>query len=76
MAWKGFKILVSAFHTFLLDTTSCPLVFYDTTGCELRESGTEDRVQLAESKSNQGEADIIMKHLEELFKAGVKPGRK
>jgi len=46
-----------------------PVLFIDTIGCNL---GENEAVE-GESKSNEGEAEIVTVHLEELIKAGLKP---
>lgn len=48
------------------DVADLPLVFIDTAGCGLEETVEED-----ESKSNAGEAELVVEHLRELVAAGV-----
>lgn len=50
-----------------------PVVLYDTSGCELYESSpsADEGVLLADSKSNVHEAELVVRHLEELFARGV-----
>ena len=49
-----------------------PLVLYDTSGLGYMETSTEEVLVLAESKSNDGEARIAIKHIENLLECGVK----
>jgi len=51
------------------DDIDMPVLFIDTIGCNL---GENEAVE-GESKSNEGEAEIVTVHLEELIKAGLKP---
>jgi DNA polymerase alpha-associated DNA helicase A len=56
------------------DDTRSPLVFYDTSGFDMRETSEEATVTSRSSgvsKFNQGEADIVLKHVEDLIEAGV-----
>ena len=48
------------------DVADLPLVFIDTAGCGLEETVDED-----ESKSNAGEAELVVEHLRSLVAAGV-----
>lgn len=54
-----------------------PVVMYDTSGCEFYETtpSPEEGLLLADSKSNLHEADLVVRHLEELFNKGVAPGQ-
>ncbi|EST06277.1 P-loop containing nucleoside triphosphate hydrolase [Kalmanozyma brasiliensis GHG001] len=54
-----------------------PVVLYDTSGCEFYETtpSAEEGALLADSKSNVHEADLVVRHLEELFSKGVAPGQ-
>lgn len=51
------------------DDTTAPLLMIDTAGCELYELHAEDE----ESKGNEGEADLVFVHVENLVKSGVQP---
>ncbi|RUS87677.1 hypothetical protein EGW08_004518 [Elysia chlorotica] len=51
------------------EETRVPLLLIDTAGCDLRELDLPEDV----SKGNEGEADIVAAHVENLIKAGVKP---
>lgn len=51
------------------EETSIPLLLIDTAGCELYELQAEDE----ESKGNEGEADLVLIHIENLVRAGVRP---
>ncbi|SPO21756.1 related to HCS1 - DNA helicase A [Ustilago trichophora] len=53
------------------------IVMYDTSGCEFYETtpSPEEGVLLADSKSNVHEVELVVKHLEELFKRGVQAGQ-
>ncbi|SPO22566.1 related to HCS1 - DNA helicase A [Ustilago trichophora] len=53
------------------------VVMYDTSGCEFYETtpSPEEGVLLADSKSNLHEVELVVKHLEELFKRGILPGQ-
>jgi predicted DNA helicase len=54
--------------------TSQVLVFYDTIGCNLYESlADSDNIALSESKQNEGEAELVRKHVNSLVLAGLKP---
>lgn len=54
-----------------------PVVFYDTSGCEYYETtpSPEEGVLLADSKSNVHEVELVVKHLEELFRRGLMAGQ-
>ena len=58
--------------------TKVPLVFIDTCGEEQETLAGDDnlvsRIRARESKSNEGESEIVLKLVEELLDAGVKPG--
>lgn len=49
------------------EETSSALFFIDTTGCSLYETESKDD----ESKSNEGEAEVVVKHVNNLLEAGV-----
>ncbi|XP_070198061.1 DNA-binding protein SMUBP-2-like isoform X2 [Littorina saxatilis] len=51
------------------ETTSIPLLLIDTAGCNLPELDLPQEV----SKGNEGEADIVAAHVEQLVQAGVAP---
>ncbi|GFO34359.1 DNA-binding protein smubp-2 [Plakobranchus ocellatus] len=51
------------------EETAAPLLLIDTAGCDLRELDLPEEV----SKGNEGEADVVATHVENLIKAGVKP---
>ena len=51
------------------EDTEQPVVFIDTSGCNLEESVAEDNI----SKANDGEADVVKHHVTQLVKAGLKP---
>ncbi|HVR75451.1 MAG TPA: IGHMBP2 family helicase [Planctomycetota bacterium] len=51
--------------------TSAPLFFIDTAGC----GHDEAREAEGDSKSNEGEVEIVLKHVETLLGAGLEPGR-
>ncbi|CAG5120566.1 unnamed protein product, partial [Candidula unifasciata] len=53
----------------LSEGTSASLLLIDTTGCDLFELDLPEDV----SKGNEGEADIVTAHVEELIKSGVRP---
>ena len=63
------------------EDTRVPLVFYDTQGGDFPEQIEEDEgvgkvsksTLLGDSKSNQNEAALVIKHVESLIDAGVKP---
>ncbi len=59
------------------DDLLAPVVLYDTSGCELYESSptADEGVLLADSKSNVHEAELVVRHLEELFARGVGAGQ-
>lgn len=50
------------------DDTTIPLLLIDTAGCDLNELQVEDE----ESKGNEGEADLVFIHMDNLIKSGVK----
>ncbi|OAX82723.1 hypothetical protein ACJ72_02929 [Emergomyces africanus] len=64
-----------------VDDTQAPLVFYDTQGGDFPERSEEPIVtakqkqalMFAESKSNDMEAAVVAKHVENLIATGVKP---
>ena len=61
------------------DDTREPLVFWDTQGGQFPEKTEEDDIMkkgslLSESKSNDMEGAIAVRHVDNLVKAGVKPG--
>ncbi|XP_059153320.1 DNA-binding protein SMUBP-2-like [Physella acuta] len=51
------------------EETRSPLLLIDTAGCDLHELDLPDEL----SKGNEGEADIVAAHVEDLIKCGVKP---
>ncbi|XP_076446820.1 DNA-binding protein SMUBP-2-like isoform X2 [Babylonia areolata] len=51
------------------ETTSTPLLLVDTAGCHMTELDLPHEV----SKGNEGEADIVAAHVEQLVKAGISP---
>lgn len=51
------------------EETRVPLLLIDTAGCDLQELDLPEDV----SKGNEGEADLVACHVENLIKAGVKP---
>ncbi|KAL8606242.1 hypothetical protein ACOMHN_012874 [Nucella lapillus] len=51
------------------EITSTPLLLVDTAGCDLSELDLPQEV----SKGNEGEADIVSAHVEQLVKAGLSP---
>ncbi|KAI8802126.1 DNA helicase [Cladochytrium replicatum] len=59
------------------DETSVPVVFIDTAGCEMRERSEEDDAPAgddsAQSKYNEGEAELVVQYVEKLTSAGVNP---
>lgn len=63
------------------ENTSAPLVLVDTEGCEMRESvvvaQADDKsgepADEESSKANEGEANIVCRHVNELVEAGLKP---
>ncbi|PGH27607.1 hypothetical protein AJ80_00620 [Polytolypa hystricis UAMH7299] len=59
------------------DDTHEPLVFYDTQGGDFPERSTDDEGKqvtiLAESKSNDMEAAVVVRHVENLIATGVRP---
>ncbi|CAL1546219.1 unnamed protein product [Lymnaea stagnalis] len=50
------------------EETNAPLLLIDTAGCDLYELDLPDEV----SKGNEGEADIVAAHVDDLIKCGVK----
>ena len=48
-----------------------PLLFVDTAGCLMHESVEESRSGIAESKSNVGEADLVIQIVKELKSMGL-----
>lgn len=48
-----------------------PLLLIDTAGCLMHESVEESQSGIAESKSNVGEADLVMQVVRELRSMGV-----
>ncbi|TPX45386.1 ribose-phosphate diphosphokinase [Synchytrium endobioticum] len=54
------------------DDTTVPLVFIDTSTSDLRESTDSDSLVLSESKTNEGEATLVLQHIQSLTKSGVK----
>jgi ATP-dependent RNA/DNA helicase IGHMBP2 len=60
-------LLCDLTHVKKTADTTVPFVFIDTAGCDLEESGGE-----AESKSNAGEARLVVQHVQALVKAGLK----
>ena len=61
------------------DDTREPLVFWDTQGGQFPEKTEEDDIMkkgslLSESKSNDMEGAIAVRHVDNLVKAGVRPG--
>ncbi|WAR00145.1 SMBP2-like protein [Mya arenaria] len=50
------------------ETTSSPLLFIDTAGCDLPELDLPEEI----SKGNEGEADIVKLHVEKLIESGLK----
>lgn len=54
-------------HVMCNEDTAIPLLLIDTAGCDLYESQAEDE----ESKGNEGEADLVFVHVENLIKSGV-----
>lgn len=61
-----------------VETVGTPLVFIDSAGCDCREAaGTKRpgrRVVATESKSNEGEAEVVVRYVAMLLAAGVPPG--
>eukprot|EP01027_Heterolobosea_sp_BB2_P010775 GEZU01015771.1.p1 GENE.GEZU01015771.1~~GEZU01015771.1.p1 ORF type:complete len:457 (-),score=170.22 GEZU01015771.1:61-1431(-) len=51
------------------DETVTPLLLIDTAGCDFNENQTADS---EESKSNEGEANLVVEHVKRLFSAGVR----
>ncbi|KAL3878418.1 hypothetical protein ACJMK2_030771 [Sinanodonta woodiana] len=51
------------------EETSTPLMFIDTTGCELRELDLPEEI----SKGNEGEADIVAAYVQKLISNGLSP---
>lgn len=51
------------------EDTAEPMVFIDTAGCGFEESVDVE----GESKSNEGEAEIVVKHVRSLVEAGLRP---
>uniref|UniRef100_A0A2C9JKU4 DNA helicase n=1 Tax=Biomphalaria glabrata TaxID=6526 RepID=A0A2C9JKU4_BIOGL len=51
------------------EETTSPLLIIDTAGCDLYELDLPEEV----SKGNEGEADIVASHVDDLVKRGVKP---
>ncbi|XP_035219941.1 DNA-binding protein SMUBP-2-like isoform X2 [Stegodyphus dumicola] len=51
------------------DDTTVPLLLIDTAGCDLYELEAENE----ESKGNEGEADLVALHVENLIKSGLSP---
>ncbi|RUS13904.1 AAA domain-containing protein, partial [Endogone sp. FLAS-F59071] len=54
--------------------TGVPVVFIDTAGCGMEEGKEEEMVGEGESKWNEGEVEIVVKHIEALVEAGVREG--
>ena len=57
------------------ESTSTPLVLIDTEGCDMTEmvmSGDDSMSADEESKANDGEANLVCRHVEELIKSNVK----
>ena len=56
------------------ETTSNALVLIDTDGCEMSEMimSDENAIGDEESKANDGEANIVCRHVDDLIKSGVK----
>ncbi|TPX35960.1 hypothetical protein SmJEL517_g01688 [Synchytrium microbalum] len=57
------------------DDTTVPVVFIDTSSSDLRETSEAEDTKLkdlSESKLNEGEADLVVKHVDSLVQAGVK----
>lgn len=57
------------------ENTSTPLVLIDTEGCDMTEmvmSGDDSMSADEESKANDGEANLVCRHVEELIKSNVK----
>jgi DNA polymerase alpha-associated DNA helicase A len=60
------------------EDTCEPLIFFDTQGGDFPEKTEDDEVakklsSLGESKSNEGEAALVKRHVDNLVSAGVKP---
>lgn len=59
------------------EDTKEPLIFYDTQGGDFPEKAEEDDVaksrSMAESKSNEMEAALVVLHVKKLVEAGLKP---
>lgn len=75
IAFDGVKsrLLVDIENIQETDDTSTPLVFIDTAGFELYEKVEIDDGLLADSKMNEGEADLVVKHVEDLLSTGLGP---
>ncbi|KAJ3057981.1 hypothetical protein HK102_010751, partial [Quaeritorhiza haematococci] len=58
------------------DETTVPIVFIDTSGCELRESsegGSDNDFEVGESRYNEGEAEIVVEYIQKLTSSGLPP---
>jgi ATP-dependent RNA/DNA helicase IGHMBP2 len=58
------------------ENTSVPLVLIDTEGCDMTEmimSGDDKMSADEESKANDGEANLVCRHVEDLIRSNVKP---
>jgi len=59
------------------DDTKEPLIFYDTVGGDFPEKAEDGDIKksrsMAESKSNEMEAALVVKHVQGLIAAGLKP---
>lgn len=66
-----------AYDVEATEDTSEPLVFYDTQGGDFPEKTDDDvgkhKMLLSDSKSNDLEAAVVSKHVENLIAAGVRP---
>lgn len=49
-----------------------PLLFIDTAGCLMHEAVEESASGISESKSNVGEADLVLQIIQELTSKGIK----
>jgi DNA polymerase alpha-associated DNA helicase A len=66
------RLLTDSEDVIKTEETESPLYFIDTTGKDFQESSDQNSKYMDDSKLNQGEADLVVKHVNYLISQGVK----